>query len=340
MSLKTLLLTSLAVCLLTPIGTLAQTLKIATLAPDGTTWMQEMRRGGQEIRRRTGGQVRLKFYPGGVMGNSATVLRKIHLGQLQGGAFTGTQLAGIYPDAQIYSLPLLFRSYDEVDYVRRSMDPLIRAGLAAKGLAAVGISDGGFAYVMCTRPLRNIEDLKGQKVWIPQGDRVSQTVLETAGISPISLPIADVYTGLQTGLLDTVTSIPTGTIAFQWHTKLTHLTDFPLMFLIGMLVIDRHAFERLSLGHQQVVSKVMGEVFRHLDRLNREDNRKAKQALVDQGMRLVYPSPAELTRWQVVADRAIQRLGEQGAYSGEMLTTLRARVSEARDLERRRAAAP
>ena len=90
--------------------------KIATIAPDGTTWMQEMRRGASEIAQRTEGRVIFKFYPGGTMGNDKNVLRKIRAGQLQGGAITGGGLAEVYPDNQIYNLPLIFPSYFRVKH--------------------------------------------------------------------------------------------------------------------------------------------------------------------------------------------------------------------------------
>ena len=96
----------------------ARTLKIATIVPDGSSWLVEMRKAGDEIKERTEGRVKLKFYPGGVMGSDKTVLRKVRVGQLQGGAFTSGALANVYPDIELYSLPLLFRDYDEVDFDR------------------------------------------------------------------------------------------------------------------------------------------------------------------------------------------------------------------------------
>src|SRR5512139_2770804 len=120
--------------------------KIATIAPDGTHWMEEMRKGADEIEKQTQGRVQFRFYPGGVMGDDNTVLRKIRIGQLQGGAITGGGLSEIYPDTQIYSIPFTFSSYAEVDYVRKRVDPLLIAGLKEKGFISFGISEGGFAY--------------------------------------------------------------------------------------------------------------------------------------------------------------------------------------------------
>jgi TRAP-type C4-dicarboxylate transport system substrate-binding protein len=300
----------------------AATLKIATLAPDGTTWMREMRAGAEEIAERTQGRVKLKFYPGGIMGGDKSVLRKMRIGQLQGGAFTSGGLADVYPDIQIYSLPLGLSDYGEVDYVRARMDDLLYAGMERAGLVTLGISDGGFANIMCQQPIRAIGDLKGKKVWVPEGDDITLLTFKTAGISPVPLPLADVYTGLQTGLLDTVASAPTGAIAFQWHTKVKYLTDVPIMYLIGLLAVDRRAFGRLAPEDQKVVRSVMARIFKQLDQLNREDNEKAKAALARQGVKFVKPSAAELAHWHQVAEKARVKLEARGEFSREMFDLL------------------
>ena len=87
-------------------------IKIATLAPDGSAWMRELRKAAAEVQAGTQGRVQVKFYPGGVMGNDTVVLRKMRLGQLQGGVLTSSELGQVYPDAAIYSLPFLFDSWD------------------------------------------------------------------------------------------------------------------------------------------------------------------------------------------------------------------------------------
>ena len=309
----------------------AVTLKIATLAPSGTTWMKEMKQGAKTIARQTSNRVKLKFYPGGVMGNDKNVLRKMRVGQLHGGAFASGSLINIYPDAQIYSLPFVFRSYDEIDYVRKHMDDSIRAGLEKKGLVAIGISEGGFAYLLSNSPVSKVSDLKGLKVWVPQGDMVSQAMFEASGISPIQLAIADVYTGLQTGLIDTAAGTATGAIAFQWHTKMKYLTDEPLVFLMGILAIDRKAFKKLTPSDQAIVQKVMSETFDRLDQLNREDNNKAKQALSSQGITFTQPTAEEKNNWYSISKTALVELGKQGAYSPAMFETLKKHLKDYRD---------
>jgi TRAP-type C4-dicarboxylate transport system substrate-binding protein len=302
-------------CLLAAGSAQAMDLKIATIAPDGSTWMQEMRRGAAQILQRTAGRVNFKFYPGGAMGNDKSVLRKIRAGQLQGGAVTSGALVEAYPDDQVYNLPLVFHSYEELDYVRGRMDSLITAGLEQHGFVSFGLTEGGFAYLMSSNPVHSVEALKKEKVWIPDGDLISRTLFESMGVSPIPLPLTDVLTGLQTGLITTVGASPSGAIALQWHTKVKYVTDVPVMYFYGALVVDTRSYSQIGAADQKVVHEVMGEVFDHLNRRTRQDNENARAALIKQGVEFLPLSPDELVKLNQSAERAIAQLGERGAYT-------------------------
>lgn len=309
----------LGLALLLPAVSMAATLKIATIAPDGTSWMNEMRNGAEEIKTRTEGRVSFRFYPGGIMGNDKSVLRKIRAGQLHGGAVTGGGLAEIYPEANVYSIPFLFRSYDEVDYVRERMDPVLLDGLKQQDFISFGFSEGGFAYLMSTSPIAGLDDLKGHKVWVPEGDEISRAAFEASNVSPISLPLTDVLTGLQTGLIDTVAGSAIGAIALQWHTRVKYITDSPLAYLYGSLVIRRKAFERIAPADQAIVREVMSAVFDRMNRANREDSESALNALRAQGIELVSPDLQEREHWRNSVDTAMNKLLQNGLFSIEVM---------------------
>ncbi|HXV82284.1 MAG TPA: TRAP transporter substrate-binding protein DctP [Candidatus Binatia bacterium] len=304
----------------------ADLLKIATLPPDGTLWMKEVRRNAAIIEKRTAGRVQFRFYPGGVMGNDTSVLRKIRVGQLQGGGVASGALAEIHPDSQTYGLPMLFRSYEEVDYVRSRMDDVILKGLEGKGLVAFGIAESGFAYLMSSRPIRRVEDLEGLKVWVPRGDPISRTFFETAGRSPIPLPVSDVLTGLQTGLIETVGTPPIGAIALQWHTAVKYLTEAPLLYTYGMLVFDPRAFNRLSHDDREIIREVLGSGIAELNKQNRKDNESAKQALKSQGITFVRPSPEALERLRSIAAEATARVAKKEAYTPAVMEALQSHL--------------
>ncbi|HSN01652.1 MAG TPA: TRAP transporter substrate-binding protein DctP [Rudaea sp.] len=314
--------TLLAALLLATSAQAATTIKIATVAPDGTAWMREMRAGADAVKKDTDGRVEIKYYPGGVMGDEPTVLRKIRIGQLQGGAFTGGELSQIVKDAQIYSLPFLFKNQEEVDRVRTQLDPLLRQSFDKAGFDVAGISGGGFAYLMSVNPIKTKDDLKAAKVWVPQGDRVAEAGFKAGGVTPISLPLADVYTSLQTGLIDTVANTPAGAIAFQWHTKVRHMVDLPITYVVGMLVIDKKVVDALSPADREAVNADLAAAFSRLEKINRDDNTQALQALQKQGVEIFRPNAAETAAWETVGVEARKQLQAAGEITPEMSAAL------------------
>ncbi|MEZ4526819.1 MAG: TRAP transporter substrate-binding protein DctP [Desulfobacterales bacterium] len=290
-------------------------LKIATLSPEGSFWMEKMREGGAEVEKQTQGRVKIKYYPGGVMGDDKAVLRKIRIGQLQGGALVSGSLADVFPENQIYGLPLKFKSFEEVDHVRRHMDALIAEGMEKGGFVTFGLAEGGFAYIMSAQPIRTVADLRQRKIWIPDNDPAILEAVKPFDISPIPLSIADVRAGLQTGLIDTVATSPIGAVALQWHTQVNYLTDLPFLYIYAVLAIDKKAFSEISPADQPAVREIMGRVFHEIDRQNRSDNIKALEALKNQGITFVQPPPEALEEWYKRAAEVPERLLGAGRFS-------------------------
>ena len=304
--------------------------KLATVAPDGTAWMREMRAGAELIEERTEGRVQFKFYPGGVMGNDAQVLRRMRVGQIHGGAFAVSGMLDRYSAISLYGVPLLIRSHDEIDHVRERMDPSLHEGLESAGFISFGFIEGGFALMMGNEPIRGVEDMRRRKVWIPEGDQASIVAMEALGLSPVALPITDVLTGLQTGLLDIVAASPTVALVLQWHTRIKYVTDLPVVYSMGIFALDARTFRQLPEGDRQVVREVMTDVVQRLDRQARFDNAQAREAMENMGIEFVSVDAGDVAQWRATIAGAMPRMIQRAAIDARFYDRLQGILDEYR----------
>ena len=291
------------------------TLKIATLSPEGSDWMKVLRLSAKEIEEKTSGNVKLKIYPGGVMGDDKAVMRKMRIGQLQGAVLTSGGLVNSYKDIGIYGLPMLFRSQAEVDLTRAQIDEVLMEGLAAKGFMGFGLAGVGFAYPMSQVAATNVSGVRKMKIWTPDNDLGALTAFEAFNISPIPLPYGDVLMGLQTGLINGIAAPPVGTLLLQWHTQVSYVLDLPLLYVYGSFVISNKAFKKLSTEDRQTVSNVLNAAVNQVDRAAKQDDQKAKKALSGQGISWLAPVSDDFAEWDRLASTARKALVDDGYVS-------------------------
>jgi TRAP-type C4-dicarboxylate transport system substrate-binding protein len=192
----------------------------------------------------------------------------------------------------------LFNSLDEIDAVRAQLDPVLAEGLDRAGFVTFGFIEGGFANLLSNEPIRTVDDMRRKKVWVPEGDAISFLAMETMGLSPSVLPVTDVLTGLQTGLIEITFASPVAALVLQWHTKVKYITDLPISYSMGVFAIEKGAYSALGADDQRVVREVMGRHIQQLDREAREDNRKAAEVLAQSGLQTVTVDEADVAGWR------------------------------------------
>jgi len=298
----------------TPVFAQQTTIKIATIAPESSSWMKDMRAGADAIEQATEGRVKFKFYGGGVQGNDKQVQRKMRTGQLHGGAFSSGGLNRFQKDADIFALPMLFNTIEEARYVRDELEPVIRQRLEEAGYVNFGLAAAGFAYMMATQPAYTLDDLKGRKVWIPEGDPVGFAALRALGVAPVVMPVTDVMTGLQTDLLDSITAPPVGAVVFQWHTQLNYLADVPIAYVYAALLVEKRVFSRLTTEDQAVVREVMEGIYRKFDKYGVSENQEAMQALLASGLESITPDAEDVAEWREVVRQSHRQLAAEDVF--------------------------
>lgn len=282
--------------------------KIASLAPAGSVWAQRFDDFVREVEEKTGGEVRFKVYPGGVMGNEQAVYRKMRVGQLQGGGFTMTGIGEVVPDFRVMGIPFLFSSYEEVDAVKEGLWPHFHKAFEEQGLTLLALSEVGFVYAMSSKPVSSLEGLRASKNWFPEGDAVSAAYLETIQVHGVPLGIPDVLTSLQTGLVETVFNSFYGSVVLQWFTKARYVADFPFGYGYGAFLVDSRAFAKLPPEYQKLMEEAARKHFDVLLLDTRKSNAEALDALRQNGVELLPVDEASRAELQAHREETIGRL--------------------------------
>jgi TRAP-type C4-dicarboxylate transport system substrate-binding protein len=284
------LLISLSLVFVLHVPAQQYTIKFATLAPEGSTWLKVMRDFDKAVRQDSGGRLGFKLYPGGVAGDEKDVIRKIRLGQYNGGGFTGIGIGEIAKKVRILDAPLLFRSYDEVDYIIQKYQKDFEQALEEGGFVLLGWAEVGFVYVYSDRLLSSLEDLKNAKAWMWEGDPIAQAAYHAIGVSPVPLSVTDVMSSLQTGMINAVYSSPYALIALQWFTRVGFASTQPLADALGAAIVSKKLFDSLP---DDLKTLLLADARKYIGQLtpsSRQDNAKAIQTLKGRGMVFTQPT--------------------------------------------------
>ena len=310
---------------------LAQTLKISTTSPAGSSWMQVLSEAVAEVETVTEGRVKFKIYHSGSQGKDDTIaMRRIGLNQLHGALVTAAVFNRRYPDAQIYNLPMAFRSLAEVDAVRETMDPMLIAGLRTVGFETFGIAEVGMAYAMSKHEARTVADGQRLKVWTPSNDPAAARTLAAFDISPTPLTIGDVWLSLSTNVIDTVAAPLVAVVPLQWHTQLKYVVDLPLMYIYGLFVISNRALQDVAPPDLEAMQRILGAAVVEADRRNRADLASIRQTLKNQGLKYIALTPQERADWESYGNAAAQRWAQEGIIGTDIYEMLTTRLAEIR----------
>ena len=287
-------------------GSKNTTIKIATLAPEGSAWIQNLNDLNSELKKKTSNSVQFKIYPGGVLGDEKDMIRKMYVGQIHAAILTSAGLSGIFSEMDVFQIPFLFETYDEVDYVIKKMAPFFEDGFEKKGYRVLGWSEGGFIRLMSTKPIANLSDLQKAKVWTWEDAPMAKAIFDEADVSAIPLSLPDVLVGLQTGLVEVVYAPPTGAISLQWFTKTKYMTDVPLIYLIGAVVVKKNIFKKISPDHQQVLIDICTEHMEQLKLTLRKENQEAIKVMTKHGVKLIKPTQVQIEEFKKVSQNAMK----------------------------------
>src|SRR5262249_14367797 len=231
-------------------------IRIATLAPSGSPWMEVLDKAAAEIKDKTAGRVSLKYFEGGQQGDERDFVRKIKLGQLDAAAVTTVGLSMIDEAIRVLELPMMFQTVEEFDYVADKLWPYFQKKFEKKGFRLEDRGDVGWIYFMSKKKVESLADLRSLKLWLWGDDRLVGAVYKKMGLNGVPLGVPEVDGNLTSGKIDACYASPLAAVALQWYTKIKFMTSMPMSFAIGANVVSLEAYKKLSAADMKTLTDI------------------------------------------------------------------------------------
>ena len=280
-------------------------IKIATVAPKGSIYHRVLQETGQAYRDATGGRGRVVVYADSLQGTESDTVRRMRVGQLDASMLTVVGLSEIDPSvAALQLMPMMFRSWEEVDHVREALRPMLEDKLGARGFAVLFWGEAGWVQFFTKEPITLPAEFKRSRIFVWAGDNAQLALMKSLGYQPVGLPITDILPGLETGMIDTVPMPPLWALVGQFDRVTRHMLRVNWVPIVGATVIRRGTLDALSPAARDALlasSRKAGEQLRAHREVQDQESIRAMQA---RGL-VVRPLTPELERaWRELAQEA------------------------------------
>lgn len=283
-------------------------IKFASIAPEGSTWMNVMKELDAAVQKESGGRIKFRMYPSGVQGDEKTVIRKIGVGQLHAAGFTGVGMGEIAPKVRILDTPFLIRSSAEADNLYQVFNNEMEQAFEANGYILLGWAEVGFVYVFSNSAINKPDDIKQLKMWVWDGDPVAETAFRALDLKPIPLSFDNVRTSLQTGLINAFYTTPYAAIALQWYTQAKFMVDFPLTCSSGAVLLSKKYFDGMPKDCQEILMRNGRLYMKKLTEAGRLDNKNSLSELKKRGITFTEAKEKEVQEYIAAGLRARRML--------------------------------
>lgn len=283
-------------------------LSMASLAPPGTLIARVLDATNRELRRRTGGQLSMRWYWGGVQGDEAEVVRKVRAGRLDGGALSATGLGQVHRPIVAFQLPAMFQTPDEFVNAYRVLRPELETSFDRAGFSLLYLAPSNGARMFSREAVRAPEDLRRMRPWQWPDDVILPALYQEVGATPVSLAIPEVLGGLQSGRIDVVFGPPLAAVALQWSQHVRFMSERPSSGSLNGLVLSRNAFTSLPTDQQATLRDVIAQTAQMFGRNAQSAEADSIRVLQTQGVQAVQLTEAERSRWLQVFTGMRRRL--------------------------------
>jgi TRAP-type C4-dicarboxylate transport system substrate-binding protein len=282
-------------------------LRIATLAPSGSSWMRVFNAWNLTIQKETDKTLRLRFYAGGSQGDERDFVRKMRAGQMDGAALTTTGLGQMVRQVLVLSVPGVFSEYDELDRVRDALGERFRGMFDEEGYTLLGWGDVGKTRLFSMERVERPSDIKKLRPWAWKDDLIFTEFLKVVGANPVRLGVPEVYPALQTRMVDTLPASALAAVSLQWYTRLKFVSARNSGIIVGATILRKDKFEALSDDHKRVLIETSRRAHAALNTSIRRDDDRSYETVLKRGITAVDTSETQ-AEWEAVGAKVRERL--------------------------------
>ncbi len=284
-------------------------LRVGTLAPKNSLYHRQLLEVGEAWREAQGGGAKTMVYPDGSQGGEAEMARRMRIGQLQGALLSVVGLREIEPSiTALQNLPLLFRSWEELDYVREKMRPAMEKKFLDKGFVVLGWGDAGWVRFFSKDAAVRPDDYKRMKFFAWGSEQEQQSIMKSLGYTPVPLETADILPSIQTGMINVVPSTPYFALASQIYNTAPHMLEINWSPIVGALVVTTKAWDAMSPAGQASLRAAGDKAGLQMRTQARKEVDEAVDAMKKRGLIVHKPNAAEMQEWNTLAETLYPRI--------------------------------
>ena len=279
--------------------------KVATIAPKGSIYHRVLQEMGEAYRRAAGPGARFVIYPNSIQGTEADTVRRMRVGQLHASMLTVVGLTQIDPSvAALQFMPMMFRSWNELDHVREQLRPELEAKLAAKGFVVLIWGEGGWVQFFTKEDIATPDDYRQSRIFAWSGDIVQASVMKSQGFHPVSIPLADILPALETGMIDAVPVAPLWALIGQFDRVTRYMLRVNWVPIVGATVMRRLTFEAMSPEARSALRASAEQATRKLRAHRERQDEESIAAMKARGLTVKPLTPKLEQAWREVAEKA------------------------------------
>lgn len=284
-------------------------LKIGSLIPKNSLYQRELVNIAEAWKKTQTGAPKVLIYTDGSQGGESEIVKRMRIGQLQGALLSVVGLAEIEPSVSaLQTMPLLFKNWEEVDYVREKMRATMEKKFTDKGFIVLAWGDAGWVRFFSKEKASKPEDFKHLKFFAWGSEPAQQEIMKSLGYTPVPLEPTDILPSIQTGMISVVPSTPYFALATQIYTSAPNMLNINWAPIVGAVVVTKKFWDEQSSEAQDALRAQSEKSGASIRVQARKEVEEAVAAMKKRGLQVNEPSAEDLKEWSALAEKLYPKI--------------------------------